>query len=339
MSDMALLDWEGFDRETANLGIFSTFMGEISSDNSGVFGYGRYLYRTLPSQASSAGRYNCFPNIATVFIQCHIFFNNAFQNYVQVWLTDGSTNQIGFRIRNDGKPQIVRGDDTVLANAANSVALNTWHFFQFRATVADSNGTAELRVNGQTIVTYTGDTKNTTNAYVNGWRVEASSAGQNGWFDNIIVYSNTGNPPNTWTPETRIFDVLPTGAGDTTEWTPSAGANWQCVNEQPSNGDTSYVSAASSPLTDVYAFSTPVPAGAIVYGVAVHATARKDDAGTNNVDGVIQSGGTNYAKGSPQALTSTYVRYRWLWDVDPATSAPWTVAAANAAQAGVRRTS
>lgn len=335
---MALLDWEGFDRETANLGIFSTFIGDISSDNSGAFGYGRYLYRAT-AQASGAGRFNSFPNVSTAFIQCHIYFNSVFQNYVQVWLMDGSSNQIGFRIGSDGKPQILRGDGTVLASAANSVALNTWHFFQFKATVADLGGTAELRLNGQTIATYTGDTKNTANAYVNGWKVEATISGLNAWFDNIVVYSDTGNAPNTWTPETRIFDVLPTGAGATTEWTPSAGANWQCVDEQPSNGDTDYVSAASSPLTDVYAFSGPVPAGAIVYGVAVHATARKDDAGTNNLDGIIRSGGTNYAKGSPQGLTSSYVRYRWLWDLDPATSAPWTVAAANAAQAGIRRTS
>jgi hypothetical protein len=139
MSDMALLDWEGFDRETQNLGIFSTFLGDISSDNSGAFGYGRYFYRTT-NLASEASRFNSFPNVATAFIQCHIYFSNSFQNHVQVFLMDGSSKQIGFRIGNDGKPQIVRGDNTVLDNAANSVALNTWHFFQFRATVADSGG-------------------------------------------------------------------------------------------------------------------------------------------------------------------------------------------------------
>ena len=334
---MALLDWEGFDRETANLGIFSTFLGDISSDNSGAFGYGRCFYRAT-SQSSYASRFNSFSNVATAFIQCHIYFA-AFQNHVQVWLMDGSSNQIGFRIGNDGKPQIVLGNGTVLANAANSVALNTWHFFQFRATIANSGGTAELRLNGQTIATYAGDTQNTANAYVNGWKAEATSSGLNGRFDNIVVYSDSGNAPNTWTPETRIYEDLPNGAGAVAEWTASAGANWQCVDEQPSNNDSDYVSAASSPLTDVYAFpAATVPAGSVVYAVAVHATARKDDAGTNNLDGVIRSGLINYAKGSPQSLTSNYVRYRWLWDVDPATGISWTVSGANAASAGIRRT-
>jgi hypothetical protein len=335
---MALLDWEGFDRETANLGIFSTFSGDISSDNSGAFSYGRYFYRAS-AQASSAGRYNSFANAATAFIQCHIYFSAAFQNYVQLWLMDGSTNQIGFRVGSDGKPQIVRGDGTVLASAANSVALNTWHFFQFKATVADAGGTAELRLNGQTIATYTGDTKNTANAYVNGWKAEATTSGLAAWFDNIVVYSDTGNAPNTWTPETRIYEDLPNGAGATTEWTASAGANWQCVDEQPSNGDTDYVSAASSPLTDVYAFpASTVPAGSIVYAVAVHATARKDDAGTNNLDLILRSGATNYASGTSDGLTSSYVRYRRMWDNDPATGTSWTVSGANAASAGIRRT-
>ena len=334
---MALLDWEGFDRETVNLGIFSEFLGDISADNSGAFGYGRYHYRTLALD-SRASRFNSFPNVSTTFIQCHIYFSASFQNHVRVFLTDGSTNQIGFRIGSDGKPQIVRGDNVVLANAASSVALNTWHFFQFRATVADSGGTAELRVNGQTVATYTGDTKNTANAFVNGWRVDAFS-GQNAWFDNIVVYSDSGNAPNTWTPETRIYDDLPNGAGAAAEWTPSAGANWQCVDEQPSNGDSDYVSAASSPLTDVYAFpASTVPAGSIVYAVAVHATARKDDAGTNDLDLILRSGSTNYVSGTSSGLTSTYVRYRRLWDTDPATGTSWTVSGANAASAGIRRT-
>jgi hypothetical protein len=335
---MALLDWEGFDRETANLGIFSTFLGYISPDNSGTFGYGRCHYHNT-AQASYAGRFNAFSNISTAFIQCHIYFNSGFLNFAQVWLMDGSSNQIGFRIGSDGKPQIVRGDNTVLASAASSVALNTWHFFQFRATVADAGGTAELRLNGQTIATYAGDTKNTTNAFVNGWKVEATTSGQTAWFDNIVIYSDTGNPPNTWTPETRIYEDLPNGAGAAAEWTPSAGANWQCVDEQPSNGDSDYVSAASSPLTDVYAFpATTVPTGSIVYGVAVHATARKDDAGTNDLDLVLRSGTTNYASGTSSGLTSTYVRYRRLWDTDPATGTSWTVSGANAASAGIRRT-
>jgi len=81
-----------------------------------------------------------------------------------------------------------------------------------------------------------------------------------------------------------------------------------------------------------------VPAGSIVYGVAVHATARKDDAGTNNLDLILRSGGTNYASGNPNGLTSSYVRYRSLWDIDPATGTAWTVSGANASSAGIRRT-
>lgn len=157
--------------------------------------------------------------------------------------------------------------------------------------------------------------------------------------DNIVVYSATGNPPNTWTPETRILETLPTGAGGETGWTPNgAASNYQCVDEQPSDDDTTYVSAASAGLRDAYSVPASAPAGSIIYAVGVHATAREADAGPSELDTFLRIADSNYDAGAPAALTASYTRYRHIWDLNPATAAAWLLADADAAQPGIRRT-
>lgn len=333
---MALLDWEGFDRETANLGIFSEFTGTVLADGSGAFSYGRSFARDT-AQACSVSRISAFPLTQTIFANFHLMLGGYF-NQMRFIFMDGASNQLYFQIGASGIPQIHRGDGTLLAAASTgAITVNVFHFFQIRAYIADSGGTCEVRQNGVPIISFTGDTKNTSNAGANGWKMEAS-IGNQVRFDNLIVYSNTGNAPNNWTPETRIWDDLPNGAGGITEWTPSSGANWQCVDEQPSNSDTDYVSAASSPLTDVYAFPSNATLGSLIYAVGVHCTARKDDAGTNELDGVLRVSSTNYAKGESKPISGSYARYRWIWDKNPNTGNDWTPSEANSAQAGVRRT-
>jgi hypothetical protein len=233
--------------------------------------------------------------------------------------------------------QIWRGGGMVAQNS-EPWPLGGWFFAQIRFNCLLSGGLVEVWINGRQVLTYSGNTAASGSNGWNGWRVFASS-GPEMRIDNVLVYSTTGDAPNSRTPETRIYETLPTGAGGATQWTPSAGSNWQCVDEQPSNGDTDYVSAASSPLTDTYSCPGAAAAGSIIYAVGVHCTARKDDAGTNELDGVLRSAGTDYAAGAPASITTTYARYRWLWNTDPATGTAWTVTGANAAQPGIRRTS
>jgi hypothetical protein len=330
---MALLDWEGFDRETANLNIFSSTNLPISADGAGCYGYGR----TANTNNGSASRLSAFAPISNGFFQCHARIDSvANTNGMQFRCYLGANEQCHVRLDLDQKLALYRGSTRIAASSVR-YPVNAWFFIQIRFQPAVSGGSVEVRLNGATVLSFSGNCANSGSDGWDGWGIGGVSPMM--YWDNIVVYSASGAIPNTWTPETRIYEDLPNGAGALAEWTPSAGANWQCVDEQPSNGDSDYVSAASSPLTDVYAFpSSTVPAGSIVYAVAVHATARKDDAGTNDLDLVLRSGSTNYASGTSSGLTASYVRYRRLWDNDPATGTSWTVSGANAASAGIRRT-
>lgn len=329
---MALLDWEGFDRETANLDILSSTNLSISADNAGMHGYGRYASTTN----GAASRLAAFAPIQDGFFQCHARIDAVATNAgMQFGAMLGSQEQVQVRLDTDNRVALYRGGTAIASGEKYPV--NAWFFLQIRFNIHPVSGSVEVRINGATVLNYSGNTAATGSQNWDGWRIGGTSTPTMYW-DNIILYSASGDVPNTWTPETRIWDALPTGAGGTTEWSPSAGSNWQCVDEQPSNGDSDYVSAASAPLTDTYSCPATAEAGSIIYGVAVHATLRKDDAGTNVVDGVLRVGTTNYAHGTPVGINSSYSRKRWLWTVDPSTGTAWTVTAANSAQPGVRRT-
>jgi hypothetical protein len=331
---MAILDWESFARETADLNIFSNNNWVISADNSGPFGYGRFASAT----AGTMQRLSWYPTVNEKWWQAHIWFDAVPSNLpLRIHAMLGSGEQCEVRFDTSGVVQVWRGS-ALLGASTKPYPVNGWFFCQIRFNCLTSAGAVEVWINGSQYVSVNGNTANQNANGSNGWKISYISPSVCR-VTNVLVYSTTGAAPNSRTPETRIYDTLPTGAGGATQWTPSAGANWQCVNEQPSNGDTTYVSAASAPLTDTYSCPAEATAGSIIYAVAVHATARKDDAGTNEVDGVLRSAGANYANGAPASLSASYARYRWLWNTDPATGTAWTVTGANAAQPGIRRTS
>jgi len=330
---MALLDYEHFNRETNpalsnwfNLGV-SWF--SISADNLGPYNYGRYV--------NSPGFSRTMPAAASVWWQAHLYFNTyTAQTLIEFWEA-GVTKQGYFTLNSAGRILAYRGDNTLLAQSAPAVCSTlAWHFVQFRYVPATAGGAVELWIDGLQVFTFSGNTRNGGSGLIDNWTRSYTGSGVY-YVANIVVYSESGAVPNARTPETRIFADLPTGAGASTGMTPSAGLNYQNVQEQPNNGDTNYNSTATAPVEDLFAYGSPVPAGSIVYAVAVEYVARKDDAGLNTTKGLLRSGVTTGA-GTDLGLSTSYQRGRDIFTTDPNTAGAWAVAAANAAQAGVRRT-
>ncbi len=127
--------------------------------------------------------------------------------------------------------------------------------------------------------------------------------------------------------------VRPAGAGAHTDWTPSTGSNWQCVDEA-SPDDSDFVSSTSFGAIDLYTQSGGVPAGATVNSITVHVRAKASLASFSSIEPYIRSGTTESGPSS-QLLSDAFADYNWLFSTDPATGSAWTVSAANACQIGV----
>ena len=98
------------------------------------------------------------------------------------------------------------------------------------------------------------------------------------YVDDLYIDDTTGEsaapPPNL------RFPWLPVnGAGSYAGWTPSAGANYECVDEIPPDDDTTYVSTNAADIVDGYTLAGyTLPSNAVINAVIPTAVALKGDA-------------------------------------------------------------
>ena len=133
-----------------------------------------------------------------------------------------------------------------------------------------------------------------------------------------------------------VAAIHPDGAGDTTQWTPSAGSNYQNVDEGGLlDEDTTYNSTSDDADQDLYTFANLAGAVTTVAGLQIMVEPRVD-AGSMDVSTVVKTG-TTTSVGSPSTITSTvYVTTTRLLEEDPDTAAAWIPSGVNGAQFGIK---
>ena len=118
-----------------------------------------------------------------------------------------------------------------------------------------------------------------------------------------------------------------------TQFTPSTGANYTCVDEVAAS-TTDYVESATAAQQDLYAFTDLPHTPVNIYGVLRTAVATKDDVGTRSIK-LLTKCASAVSAGADKALSfGSYVRLADTIDVDPNTSVAWTTSALNASQFG-----
>jgi hypothetical protein len=224
-----------------------------------------------------------------------------------------------------------RGAATSLDNGSKVLATNTTYLIEVRFKIDNAAGRIEVKVDNIQDIDFTGDTYDA-NAQFDKVRLgngPSASYTTYAYFDNFIM------DDAAWIGDTKIQAVVPTGAGTTTGWTPSAGNNWACVDEKPAS-DVDYVSINVNDITDTYAAGNLTGTIGTVKCVQVQSRMRTDGAPTpNNVKLVIRSGAADYLSGD-KAVSSSEKSLWNLWETDPADAAAWTEADVNAMEIGVK---
>ncbi len=209
-----------------------------------------------------------------------------------------------------------------------------WVYFEFWWKQADSGGRWVVKVNGETVIDFTGDTKSedVTTRPVEAWYIQAIQNNCN--VDDVVLNDESGASNNSWPGQVRLQAVVPNGAGDVTQLTPTAGANWECVDEIPPTG-TDYVYSSTVDQYDLYAMGNPVPIGAATIKNVVLQTRAALDAGSGSIANIIKSG-TVESQGSDEALTEAWRPIRTVWPTNPDGGGAWTWATIDALQAGLK---
>jgi len=129
--------------------------------------------------------------------------------------------------------------------------------------------------------------------------------------------------------------LRPESAGDSTELTPfpAATANWDCVNEVTSDGDSTYVYTDSNQFrSDLYNVANTAQTGNI-NSVTVWAKVRGEKATNDVAKTLIKTNGVIY-EGAPQDVTTGYSDISTSYYQNPQSTATWTWDEVNLLQAG-----
>jgi hypothetical protein len=254
---------------------------------------------------------------------------------------DTATVHAELRMNTDGTLGVAR-NGTVLATSTNALTAATWYYVEIKVTIADS-GTYEVRVNGTStgwIPSATGDTRNAGNASANVIRLGATTGvAINADIGDLYVLDGTdgtaaqGAANNDFLGDVAVTALRPTGAGSSTQFTPSAGANWECMDDTSADGDTTYVESSTAGHVDLYAMGNLTASAPAKFIQVVHQW-RKTDAGTRTARPVVKSGSST-ANGSTISLSDSFTMDHQIIGKDPATGAVWTNTAINAIEAGL----
>ena len=236
-------------------------------------------------------------------------------------------------VQSTGRLNVVFPGGTMMSTTAPLI-LNTWVYLELKVVIANA-GSATLRANGEVIGTFSGDTQAGATATWDQVGFGQSGVGEaGGYIDDFYVCDGTGATNNDFLGDIRVQSILPSGAGNTTQMTPSAGSNYACVDEAAPNGDTDYVSETTAGEKDTYAFGNLTSTSGTIKGVQVLINARKDDAGSRSIAPVYRPVSTDY-DGTTVSVSDSYAYLREITEVSPATSAAWTIAEINGAEFGV----
>lgn len=229
---------------------------------------------------------------------------------------------------NGGYVQAYRGT-TLIATGSTVINYDSAYLFEVKYTPHGTTGDFKVKVNGILDIDFSG---NTTPGATSVDGIMLSNNDGNiapGYFDNVVI-DDANFPGNT-----RIQAIKPTASGNSTQWTPDTGSNWDRVDEVPPS-DTDYNWCNQANLVDLFTFGDLQGQVDTVKCVQVQARAfRNGDPMPTKLQLGVRSGGNNYF-GSSLDVTTSAKGLAAIWEADPATSQAWTVNGVNSAEFGYK---
>lgn len=296
----------------------------ISSDQART---GTYSFKSN-TNGSTGGWF--VPSSQSHYARIALYMNSSyFQNYL--WIKDGDNEQLTIQVSPpDGIVRVKRGDQngTIIATGGSPKSY-VWTVYEVYYYIDNTSGAVQVKENGIQIINLSSaDTQATANATANrlDWRYDG--AYNYGYFDDILCRDDT------WPGLGGVHVLLPSATGATTQWTASAGNDYECVNEAPPDfTDYLYTDTGNSNYVHLLNFAD-LPSGVVsVTGVGTGFIGRVSDVGGATVRSKLYHSGST-TNGSNNAID---VSEEWtnMYATDVPGGTGFTVAQVNALQCGI----
>lgn len=235
------------------------------------------------------------------------------------------------------------------------IPANVWTDFEFDVIFGTANNaTCKLYINGNPtpFLSVTGVSTNQANGSIlilgggdGAWPIVVPTGGRGAYIDTYLFDGTGAAPFNAALAgqnlgAAKVGFAMPNGPGRISgTWTANGAATlWQCINEIPENGDTTYV--ATSTATDAFMCTTgPYPNIGTLIAVQAEAYVRVDDGGSHLVQTGLGNGVTESYSGVSFAPAATYSNMRQFYPTNPFTVAAWAAGDQNTLQVGQKMVS
>jgi hypothetical protein len=327
---VTLLFMDGFDHYTVSqLGLkWSLWTGYRSTldTTGGRFGGGAF-------RVTDGGGFTMrpFPQSATWVVGCAFKQQTRIESTKLIVLRDNASDQ--FSIGQDANGYVTAWvGSSVLGSGTTPMGPDTWYYLELKVTIGNS-GSWDVKLNGVTQTSGSGDTQATANAYADRLMLISGTSSTSKWFDDVYV-ADSGD----FLGDCRVETLFPSGNGNSSQWVGSdadSTDNYLLVDETtPSTSD--YVDGSNSGDKDTYAFGDLTSTSGTVYGVQIVPYAAKTDAGTRSIASVARLSGTE-VDSADETLSASAAYYPDVRETKPGGGA-WTISDVNSAEFGVKVT-
>ena len=179
-----------------------------------------------------------------------------------------------------------------------------------------------VRVDGEIILNVAGDTTgDKTKFFIGG-----TGGGNFTYYEDLYVADG-------FMDDVIIEAIYPNGAGNYSQWTPLAGANYTNVDEELASG-TDYNGSSTISQIDTFTFED-VSFSGVIKGIQLVVYVSYGLTGSS-IRGICRIAGTDYVHADTLSGTNQAIFHRFCWTISPATGIAWTQAELNAAEFGYR---
>ena len=326
---MALIFADGFDANDLNLKWIP--LGNCSANAGTRFGTG---LSCLGNNVGFMKRYTV--GTAQMFMGFACYLNGSNSSMLVIFQGDNgitsnnsvvlAPNLISLKAGNNGS--------TLSSAFLPTYGFAAWHYIEIMETLASSGGQCQVKVDGVTVLTFTGNTlQGGTGTTIDCTFFNLSVNAGNTFIDDLYMCDATGATNNTFLGDVRVQTLLPTGAGSSTQFSPTGSVNnWQNVDDVP-DSSTTYNSSSTVAQRDTYVMGQLLAGTGTIFGTQTNIHAFKQNSGSANIKAALKSSAT-IVYDTTQILDPTNTWSAGIHQTDPNTSAAWTTTGLNAIEFG-----
>jgi len=346
---MTLLKYHGFegydnpvDQEAANDLI--TFVGSQEGSAYVAYATGRNGGKALRHTGTifSMYAYLSFPAIAEEAIIGFAFYADAYPSVDSPLLhMANGTSAIGslqITNRSTGILDIALTQVDPIGRVYFPYNTKQWYYVEAKLRIHDTLGMGVVRIDEQEIFSLTGqDTRWSSNPTIVATMGLGFPKAVDFRYDDLYIANNEGSENNDFLGDIRVDQIRPNGAGNYTQLTPSAGANYECVDDVTLD-EANYVEGITAGNKDSYAYAN-VPTDlddAGIIGLQIKNNSQRTATASNiKIDPFIRTGSTDYSQTALDLSDAISMVDGDIILDDPSDSNVWTQAKINACEFGM----